>query len=78
MRSTRVTGVLALLALAAACGGNAPAPAPSSSASPPVSVSLENIGTPGDTRLGLALHLHNDAHPPRNRRTGAHRRGPRR
>nr|WP_202514182.1 MULTISPECIES: hypothetical protein [unclassified Streptomyces] len=45
----------------AACGGNAPAPAPSPSASPPVSVSLENIGTPGDTRLGLALHLNNEA-----------------
>ncbi|SEB84337.1 hypothetical protein SAMN05216483_0543 [Streptomyces sp. 2131.1] len=61
MRSIRVTGALALLALVAACGGNAPAPAPSPSASPPVSVSLEDIGTPGDTRLGLALHLHNEA-----------------
>ncbi|MEW2122228.1 hypothetical protein AB0891_00690 [Streptomyces sp. NPDC007259] len=60
MRSIRIAGVLALLVLVAACGGNAPAPAPSPSAAPPVSVSLENIGRAGDTRLGLALHLHND------------------
>ncbi|MEU2021712.1 hypothetical protein ABZ565_06055 [Streptomyces sp. NPDC016469] len=60
MRAMRVTGVVALLVLLAACGGNGPGPEPSASASPPVSVGLESIGKPGDTRLGLAMHLSNE------------------
>ncbi|MFF7340971.1 hypothetical protein ACFZAT_27050 [Streptomyces sp. NPDC008163] len=59
MRAIRVTGVLALVVLLAACGGSGPGPEPSASAPPPVSVGLETIGKPGDTRLGLAMHLSN-------------------
>ncbi|WP_237694748.1 hypothetical protein [Streptomyces sp. SID2563] len=60
MRAIRVAGVLALVVLLTACGGSGPGPEPSPSASPPVAVRLENIGAPGDTRLGLAMHLDNE------------------
>ncbi|MFE7577364.1 hypothetical protein ACFU5Z_21780 [Streptomyces sp. NPDC057521] len=60
MRAIRVTGVLALVVLLAGCGGSGPGPEPSPSASPSVGVRLETIGAPGDTRLGLAMHLDNE------------------